>query len=170
MEAESILLSIAEISVAFAGFSGVVAVFGRRSSGKWRRGDILRFWQMIEVSLSMLIFALLPFIFHHTGMTAQRTWPACSAILALILSLQMCRALWRTISAKRTDPSISILFSLLFQGISLVVVILQIANVMGIMFHQELAPYLIGVFWLLCLACVLFWRLLKFSDLPGPSQ
>ena len=167
MEAQDVFLTIAEISVAFAGFSGVVAVFGRRSPDKWRSGDILRFWQMIEVSLSALIFSLLPFILHYIGLPDASTWATCSALLAVISSVQMARAGFRTVKAAGTDPSIKLGFTIPFLLIGFVIVLFQVGNTVGIVFHRELAPYLIGVFWQLSLACVLFWRLLKYSDLPN---
>ncbi|TNF56234.1 hypothetical protein EP227_01020 [bacterium] len=52
MEAGEVFLTIAKISVAFAGFSGMLTALRQRSDNMWNRGDILRFWQMIEVSLS----------------------------------------------------------------------------------------------------------------------
>lgn len=166
MEGESIFLTIAEISVAFAGFSGVVVVMGRRSAGDWRTGETLRFWQMIEVSLTALVFSLLPIVFHHIGLPVAYTWASCSGMLALVSGIQMGRAVWRTKKAARTDKSISLSFTTLFFLVGIVVVLLLIGNTLGIGFKRTLAPYLIGVFWQLCLGCVLFWRLLRFSDFP----
>lgn len=166
MEAEGVFLTIAEVSVAFAGFSGVVAVFRRRSIGEWRSGDILRFWQMMEVSLSGVVFSLLPFVFHYSGLSAAATWAACSALLAFVSSVQMGRAVFRTVKAAGSDGSISLRFTGLFLLIGVVIVLLQVGNVLGIVFNRAVGPYLVGVFWQLSLACVLFWRLLKFSDLP----
>ena len=166
MEAQNVFLTIAEVSVAFAGFSGVVGIFGRRSPGKWRSGEILRFWQMIEVSLSALIFSLLPFVFHYIGLSDAATWAACSGLLAVVSSVQMARAGFRTVKAAGTDPSIKLGFTIPLLLIGVVIVLFQVGNALGIVFNRELAPYLIGVFWQLSLACVLFWRLLKYSDLP----
>ena len=42
MEHSDVLLTITEVSVAFAGFSGIVAVFGRRDPGRWPLGDRYR--------------------------------------------------------------------------------------------------------------------------------
>jgi hypothetical protein len=121
---------------------------------------------MIEVSLSALIFSLLPFLFHYIGLSPTYTWAACSGLLALVSSAQMGRAGYRTLKAARSDHSISPGFTVLFLLIGVVIVLLQLANTGSIAFKPTIAPYLIGVFWQLSLACVLFWRLLKFSDLP----
>ena len=166
MEAEGLLLTIAEVSVAFAGFAGIVAIIGRRGTGEWHAGDLLRFWQMIEVSMLGVIFSLLPFVFYHAGITASQTWAASSAMLAAASGIQMLRAAVRTVKAAGTDGTLSLAFSAGFVLIGLIVIAILVANAVGFLFHQTVAPYVVGIFWNLCLACVLFWRLLKFSGLP----
>jgi hypothetical protein len=166
MEGEGVFLTIAEVSVAFAGFSGVVGIFRRRSVGEWQSGDIVRFWQMLEVSLSALIFSFLPFVFHHVGLSAAYTWAVCSCLLAFGSSVQMGRAALRTWKAAKTDDTVSLSYMVLFLFIGVIVALLQVANAMGIIFNRTVGPYLFGVFWQLSLACILFWRLLKFSDIP----
>jgi hypothetical protein len=166
MEAADVFLTIAEISVAFAGFAGIVAVIGRRASGEWRTGDLLRFWQMIEVSLLALIFALLPFVFYHAEVAVATTWASCSGMLALASGLQMTRATFRTLRVWRSDETVSLIFSGVFVLIGIVVILILVGNALGIVYQRSVAPYLFGIFWHLCLAAVLFWRLLKFSSIP----
>ena len=173
MEGQSVFLTIAEISVALAGFSCVVAVVGRQSDSRWRSGDLLRFWQMIEVSLTALVFSLIPFVFFYIGLPDAYTWAFSSGMLAVVAAAQMGRAVWRTAKAVGSDESISLRFTFIFFLMGLVILFLLIGNTFGIFYQkQSLAPYIIGVFWQLCLGCVLFWRLLKFSDLPysRPTQ
>ena len=43
MAETELLFTVAEISVALAGFSAVVVLFKRRDSGKWRAADANRF-------------------------------------------------------------------------------------------------------------------------------
>jgi hypothetical protein len=61
MDHEDILLTLAEVSVALAGFSGVVAVFGRRDPGTWSFADRFRFFALVHTSLSSLLLCILPF-------------------------------------------------------------------------------------------------------------
>ena len=170
MEAADFLLTVAEISVAFAGFSGIVAVIGRRAAGEWRTGDVLRFWQMMEVSLLALIFSLVPFGFHYLDLPPSTVWAASSGMLAAASGIQALRSVARTMRALGSDESLSFLFSAFFFLIGLVVIAVLILNALGIIFEQAAGPYLIGIFWQLSLACVLFWRLLRFSDLPGSES
>ena len=53
-----ILTVLGEIFVAFAGFTGIVAVLGQRSEGTWRPVDIIRFQGLLEASLAGLLFAI----------------------------------------------------------------------------------------------------------------
>ncbi len=166
MQASELLLTIANVSVAFAGFTGIVAVFGRRADGEWRRGDILRFWQMIEISLLTLIFSLVPFVFHHMGLEETTVWAASSGMLALASAIQMARAAIGTLWAFGSDPSLSLVFSGGFVLIGVIVILVLIANAYGFIFRQEAAPYVVAIFWEMCLASILFWRLLKCSGIP----
>ena len=43
-----VLVGIAEVAIALAGFSGVVVVFGSRSAGRWDPGDRLRLTFLLE--------------------------------------------------------------------------------------------------------------------------
>ena len=54
-----VLVGIAEIAVALAGFTGVVVVFGSRSEGSWHPGDRLRLGFLLEASVTAGGFALL---------------------------------------------------------------------------------------------------------------
>ena len=58
-----VLLSIAEISVAFAGFSGIITAVVGRDGSDWDQGNLSRFRLMIFSSLSAIVASLLPFAF-----------------------------------------------------------------------------------------------------------
>jgi hypothetical protein len=128
---------------------------------------MLRFWPMIEVSLLATVFSLVPLLFHAIGEPQPIVWGASSGMLALASGIQMCRSVFRTIKAFRSsDATLSPLFTLAFSLIGLTIVAVLGANAAGFIFQQAPAPYLVGIFWEVCLASILFWRLLKFSGLP----
>ena len=62
MELSEILIGIAEIATALAGFTGGVVVFGSRSHGSWEIGDRLRLVFLLEASLTAGGFALFALI------------------------------------------------------------------------------------------------------------
>ena len=87
MEHGDLLLTLAEVSVAFAGFSGVVAVFGRRDPSSWSFADRYRFLLLVESSLSLLLFCILPFGLSSLHITDESVWRAMSALVVSYLVL-----------------------------------------------------------------------------------
>ncbi|MGI9325853.1 MAG: hypothetical protein ACR2PZ_11585 [Pseudomonadales bacterium] len=59
MDIVELLIGIAEIATALAGFTGVVVAFGSRSQGSWHPGDRLRLVFLLEASLTAAGFSLL---------------------------------------------------------------------------------------------------------------
>jgi hypothetical protein len=62
MNETELLLAIAEISVAFAGFASLASIFGRRSSPSEGCVDAGRVINMLTVSLTVTGLALFPFV------------------------------------------------------------------------------------------------------------
>lgn len=87
------LIGLAELAVALAGFSGVVAAFGSRNAGLWHPGDRLRLSFLLESSLTAGGFALLtlwllqvhpanstmPFVLASAGWAAFMPWSLWSS-------------------------------------------------------------------------------------------
>ena len=69
-----VLLSIAEISVAFAGFSGIITAVVGRDGSDWDQGNLSRFRLMIFSSLSAIVAALLPFAFLLNSENINWVW------------------------------------------------------------------------------------------------
>ena len=60
MQYSDTLSTIAEVSIALAGFTGVVAVLGRRSSGGWSSEELLQLRALVETSLAALFVSFVP--------------------------------------------------------------------------------------------------------------
>jgi hypothetical protein len=69
-----LLLTIAEVAVAFAGFASLVSVLGRRYSRDDPRLDGLRLRGMLLSSLIVVAFALFPFLPMRFGVTDAEVW------------------------------------------------------------------------------------------------
>ena len=82
MEGSEILQLLAELAIGVLGFSGVVAVLGRRSGGDWSLVDRSRFLWMVWVTTLVLVSSLIPFLLHHSGIAGPPLWGWCSAITA----------------------------------------------------------------------------------------
>ena len=74
MRNTEILLTIAEIAIALAGFSGVVAFLGNRAQGEWRSADLIRFKNLLNYSIAALLFSFFPIIFFELGVSEPTAW------------------------------------------------------------------------------------------------
>ena len=82
-----LLETVAEVSVAFAGFAGIVSVFGRS-----RIDPEVRMWRirvMILTSLVTLLFALLPAALLESGLPHKSAWRTSALLLSAGLAGQL---------------------------------------------------------------------------------
>jgi hypothetical protein len=90
LAASEVLTVAAEISIALAGFAGVVVAFRQRGLESLLPHEQFRLRYMLLVAAAALFFALLPFVPHYLGLGASATWTLSSAALAFgILSLTL---------------------------------------------------------------------------------
>ena len=78
-----VLLSVAEISVAFAGFAGIITAVTGRAGGGWDPGNLTRFRLMIYSSLSAVVACLIPYVFLLNS--EQVDWGWSIALLGIFL-------------------------------------------------------------------------------------
>jgi hypothetical protein len=76
-----ILLTIAEVAVAFAGFASLVSILGRGTSADDTRVLSLRMRAMLLTSLLVVGFSLIPVIMDTYGVRPGLTWTVCSVVL-----------------------------------------------------------------------------------------
>ena len=82
MHDADLLLTTAQIGMALAGFAGLVTLLGRaRVPGDARLNEI-RFRSMMELSLTLALFALLPFVPKELGAGASASFRTASGIYA----------------------------------------------------------------------------------------
>ena len=87
MEFEKVFIALAEIGIAIAGFSGVVAAFGVRGAGQWTADDRLRLAILLTCSMTVVFFSLLPFAMTAMYIPATVVWRVASVLLAMWLIL-----------------------------------------------------------------------------------
>jgi hypothetical protein len=68
------LTTLAEVAIALAGFSALVALLGNRARRADRRADAMRLQFMLETSLLVVAFALFPFIPLTLGVSSDLVW------------------------------------------------------------------------------------------------
>ena len=170
MEGSDVLIVIAEVSVAFAGFAGIVAVFRQRDLEEWAPVDAARFRFMVECSLATILFALLPFVFHHLGASPTATWSACSALMAAAVVCLLVIASLRMRRVRSQTSGFNTALLRFLQAGSLLMLALLVLNSLRIGFTGEFGPYLAALAWLLVASGVNFFRLLLFGVGRGHSS
>jgi len=84
MESASADLQVfAEVAVAFAGFSALVSVIGRRPGGDDPRADSLRLRILVETALIVVVFSLLPIALAKFPLSELAVWRISSSVFIL---------------------------------------------------------------------------------------
>ena len=148
-----VLLSIAEISVAFAGFSGIITAVVGRDGSDWDQGNLSRFRLMIFSSLSAIIASLLPFVFLLNSENINWVW--CVSLLGVYLlgfTIYWIRTL---ILARR---NLNNYVSSLVSALAILATLIQFIALAGFI-NPDLGIYFLGVFYLFIQTCIAFIRL-----------
>ena len=161
MEYGDVFIALAEIGVAIAGFSGIVAVFGTRSAGQWTPDDRLRLAFLLVCSLTVVFFSLLPFAISALHLPATVLWRAASGLLAIWLVLADIVAFRRIGRVRHEFQSDSRrwLKALVRAGDAASVVLLTY----NVIWMAEVGLFLLALLWLLLQSVVMFVELLGFT-------
>jgi len=81
MQDADLLLTTAQIGMALAGFAGLVTALRRPGAATDVLNEI-RFRSMIELSLTLAVFSLLPFVLTELWLSEAGSWRAASAVYA----------------------------------------------------------------------------------------
>ena len=158
MDHRDILLTLAEISVAFAGFSGVVAVFGRRDPGTWSFADRVRFFMLVHASLLSLLLCIVPFGLLALNVAEASVWRSLSALFVLniiVVCFLFIRRFLAVSSSERAEFTL-IVFPVFFAILAAVLVL----NIYNVAVGATFGPFLAGLIFLLAYSSFLFARML----------
>jgi len=163
LQGSDVLTILAEIFVAFAGFTGIVAALGQRSAGKWRSVDVIRFRALLEASLIGLVLSVTPFGFHYFGISEAVTWSIGSLLLAAFISSVLIRISLKQRRLRTSeDPDFVPGVRLLLFSLAIPVVIVLFLNVFGIELEHTFSGFLVGLIYVLIMCCAMFALLLRF--------
>ncbi len=148
MEASEELLTIAELAIGLAGFSGIVVAFNR--GGGLRSTDRFRFLVLFTSALSVVVVAFVPFGFHHAGQAGPALWMGSSAIqLVSWVSIFLVLGIRLRPEFDNANEQLSNSVSVALYGLSFLIPILQVANIIGWPMESGPLLYLAGlVLWL----------------------
>jgi hypothetical protein len=171
MEGAEILQLLAELAVGVLGFSGVVAVLGRRSAGEWSPVDHSRFFGLVWFTALVLASSLIPFLLHHGGIAGPPLWGWCSAIAAAAWTLMLAVGFYvgSFLLPNPSAPGVSKLASL-YVWASYFTPLLLALNALAIGFDRTFAPYLAALLLAFGSPIILFIRLLYSAIGPPPAS
>ena len=158
LDYQNALSTLAEIAIAITGFAGVVAVFGRRSSGHWSVIEQARLVVLLGSSLAALLFCVLPFVVLSIPVSESSCWRSLSVLLAVALTVftaQVVRVNIEALRVPRSEREVSLLLSAIFLTGDLLAIILLLANA----FLGVVWPYLAAIIWVLARAAMIFVRM-----------
>ncbi len=149
---------IAELAVAVAGFASLVAVIGRRQGRDYPHWDAARLGSMLETSLLVIAFSLLPLLPFKAGLSAEFSWRISAGVFAVsgvALALHQGRR-------ARKLPGYSFLrpWTILFGVLSGSAVLVLALGASGLLDVVE-ATYLWGLYAYLARSGLLFLRLVR---------
>ena len=78
MAGEEVLLTLGEVSIAVAGFSSIVAVFGRRTMREWSGVESFRLAMLITNAVGPALLAFLPLALENLHIAQSTVKPSRS--------------------------------------------------------------------------------------------
>ena len=145
MQHQELLLTIAEVSATFVGFSGIVGVFRERTGKLEVKYQRHLLFQMIVTGLSALAMSVNPFLVAAFGFSEPLVWRISSGIyvffgtLLTILGIyQSCPFIRAGLDSVRTTRVIAL--------VTTVVVGISILNGLGAFSWRASAIYLVALF------------------------
>jgi hypothetical protein len=159
VEYESLFTSAIEVGIGIAGFSGIVAVLGYRSSGEWTSADRGRMGILLQTSFSTVLLSFLPLLLSGTIVEETLVWSICSGVY-VVNSMTALVVRWPKIRELRKDPvnEIDDVYLRIIIGGLLIAVALQVVNMAWL---RTGWPYAAAVLWTMTLAFTQFVRLMR---------
>jgi len=142
MSEADLLLTTAEIAVAFAGFASLISVIGRSAAPDPRRAAfLLRF--ALEVALFVVAFSLVPLLLLSYGLAAESSWRLSS--LLFVVASQMA-SVAMSMRYRRAELPVSVALAVTAVVLSAGADLLLLVNALGFFGSAAFPVYLTGLF------------------------
>ncbi len=157
MEPVELLTAIIEASIALVGFSGLVIVLGRRSSGEWSALDKQRLTLLLGIGFILLACTLIALILLSAGLSHAVVW-ALSSVVWIVLVIPF--AVWAVSMLVRISEDLSLSYVVANLAVAAATVVVQVANAA---YLAEFWPFFLALAVLLLMGVMQFFRLLWFG-------
>ena len=119
----------AEVSVALAGFSGIVIAFGSQSFTNLSRLEVRRLANLFMLSGFVLTFSLLAIsVLHITTISPELLWSIASGLVFLLGMTWLAWDIYKVRSLLAEGVDINLILVTIFDSIAFVVLLLQLYN------------------------------------------
>lgn len=161
MEYGDVLLTLAEVSVAFAGFAGVVAVFGRNDPATWTFADRSRFYSLVSTSLSVVFLSLVPIALAALEIPVSTVWRLTSGLFLVYLGTSL--VVWFRQFCAASDQERLVVSSLVLWGVMLCDAVILGLLTYDMILGAAVGPYLLALILMAGQSAFYFARLLVLS-------
>ena len=161
MEVRDELLTIAEIAIGIAGFSGVIAAFLER--GGLHRVDRARFVFLFAMAFITLALSYVPIVVSHLVDDVNQIWPYSSAVMVIVWFMTVGSGFRYVNPALRGEMERDLNYTYLLIMIpSILNLVTQCLNLSGWLWEPGFVAYLFGLFVYLYAAGLLFVYIILF--------
>ncbi|MDH3748242.1 MAG: hypothetical protein OER97_08535 [Gammaproteobacteria bacterium] len=160
MQVPQSLQTIAEISIAFAGFSGLIVAL-RRNTGPLTEVEKYRLKVLLALAFGAMFLSFLPELLQDLEFGVQKIWLYASSALSLYSVVFLIWWISASLRIMRDVPEIFnwFAFSRMAAG-HMAIVSLQIPVICSVLVEKGAAVYMIGLIWYLMHAAQQFARML----------
>jgi hypothetical protein len=159
MDESELLLTVAEISVAFAGFASLASVFGRRSGQDDARVDSGRLLNMLTTNLTVTVLALAPFIPMLIGLPDRWVW-GTGGVVGIIAIVSFGPAILRRTALMKQYAGFNTARSYWNYALTAVAVVALLGCIFGVPSEKLFATYFSGLLALLAVSGSLFFSVI----------
>ena len=155
MQASDELLTLAELAIGLAGFSGVVVAFAHR--GQLTAIDRWRFAALLSLSMGAVVVAFVPSLLHLSGIVGASLWRASSIaflVVAVPFGVVFPPRLMQIARELEAAPPASVRVAAF--GLSILNLALQLCNAIGWPFAPNSALLVFGLVTWLVIASLFF--------------
>jgi len=109
LDTQSVITTVAEVSIALTGFTGVVAVLGNRRDHDWTAEERLQLRTLVETSLTALFASFAPSVLYLISTSEPFVWRIANLFLGALHLANLVAFLVRAKTARPTASQKSLL-------------------------------------------------------------
>lgn len=160
MQVPQSLQTIAEISIAFAGFSGLIVAF-RKNTGPLTEVEKYRLQILLALAFGAMFLSFLPELLQNLEIEVQKIWVYASSALSLYSIVFLIWWISASRRIMRVVPEIFNWFAFSRMAVGHVAIVsLQVAVIFSVLVEKGAAVYVIALIWYLMHAAQQFARML----------